>query len=637
MPKEKTSKTSPRTGATRTRSRKSVIQRGEVAEFFRKRTQLVGFSMELHKHTQYVAEFSDNSLDAIETYYWKQIRKDKTKAGQPIILPGPPKEVPYSRLPPPPTKIGKGSWTASTISARVKRLVAPIRNLINHEPVMLINLQELEKPDILPDEVDGRNLQMYSFEALDTGIGMTRRDLQQFGLYLASSKSQQLRQTRGSQGFGASSAFSDAQNTTGRPIIVATRYPSERQGHVSVFFTTGKNQKEYVLTETKAPLSFTHGTYLQLFYLNIQYRRSYADEYIRQTSFLNSHVNIIFIDPYGKIHLYPRRVSEFVKEPSYAMPHPTSTSIGDFQDQIRDTKHTRLEDFLLKSYCRMSQKRAERIIKSAKMPKGVKRLRIGTRPKRLTLDQIKALYASFIAEKYYAPPTETVVPVGEEVIRKTLKEIFKAEFVEATSRPPTSSKGLAFAVEVAAVYDPDLSSQSGAGVLFRFVNRTPKLRDNSDCAIWKAAASVNWRAYKVDAGANRLPTGPFRLFANVAGPFVHLIFKAQSKQALAEDDILIRELKLGFEEVGRKLRRHIAQVLQRRERARRADTLLRYSRKVAQSIIAIQKSDTTISQKQLTQLPQRLEAIIIKQAGVKPSDDIDQPSGSTEEGEVTAE
>ncbi len=636
MVKEKTGSTSPRTGGPRIRrSRKSVIQRGEVAEFFRKRTQLVGFSMELHKHTQYVAEFSDNSLDAIETFYWKQ--KPKAKAETSIVLPDPPRELPYSTMPPPLTVAGKASWTASTISSRVKKLVAPIRNLINREPIMLINIQELEKPGILPDEVDGRNLQMYSFEVLDTGIGMTKRDLQQFGLYLASSKSQRLRQTRGSQGFGASSAFSDAQNTTGRPITVATRYPGERQGHVSVFFTTGKNLKEYVLTETKAPLSFTHGNYLQLFYLNIQYRRSYADEYIRQTSFLNSHINIIFIDPYGKIHIYPRKVTEFVQEPSYAMPHPTSTSIGDFQDLIRATKFTRLEDFLLKSYCRMSQKRAERIIKSTKMPKGVRRLGIGARPKRLTLEQIKALYSSFIAEKYYAPPTETVVPVGEEVIQKTLKEIFKAEFVEASSRPPTSSKGLAFAVEVAAVYDPDLSSQSGAGILFRFVNRTPKLRDNSDCAIWKAAASVNWRAYKVETGSNKLPTGPFRLFANVAGPFVHLIFKAQSKQALAEDDILIRELKLGFEEVGRKLRRHIAQILQRREKARRADTLLKYSRKVAQSIIGIQRTDSTITQKQLTQLPQRLEAIIVKQTGVKPSDGVGQSSSGKEGGEVAAE
>jgi len=214
-----------------------------------------------------------------------------------------------------------------------------------------------------------------------------------------------------------------------------------------------------------------------------------------------------------------------------------------------------------------------------------------------------------------------------------LQEIFEAEFVEAVSRPPTSSKGLAFAVEVAAVYDTKLSNQSGVGVLYRFVNRTPKLRDNSDCAIWKAASSVNWRNYRMDVASNGLPTGSVRLFANVVGPFVHLIFKAQSKQALAEDDILIRELKLAFEEVGRKLRRHIVRVITRREQERRADVLLRYSRKVAQSLVNIQSTDPKMTKKELESLQAKLEQVITKVAGL----DLSIPSKIEETEEVVVE
>jgi DNA topoisomerase-6 subunit B len=506
--------------------------------------------------------------------------------------------------------------SATAISSRIKELVAPVRDVINHEPVLIMVLQELEKPEILPSEIGGRNLSMYSFETIDTGMGMTKKDLQEFGLYLASSKSLKLRQTRGSQGFGASSAFSDAQNTTGRPIVVASRHPVERQGYASIFFTTSKNKKDYLLAETPIPMSFNHGTYLQLGFLNLPYRRGYADEYVRQTSYLNAHVNIIFVDPYDEIHVYTRRVREFVNEPSYALPHPASTSIGDFQDLIRNTTQSNLVSLLSKNYCRLSVRKARQII-----TKAAKRLRnesiVPTQsPKTLTQKQVKAFYASFIAEKYYAPPTETVVPVGETIIQKTLKEVFNAEFVEAVSRPPTSSKGLAFAVEVAAVYDPNLSSQSGVGVLYRFVNRTPKLRDNSDCAIWKAAASVNWRNYRMEVASNGLPSGSVRLFANVVGPFVHLIFKAQSKQALAEDDILLRELKLAFEEVGRKLRRHIVRVIARREQERRADVLLKYSRQVARSLVAIQQTDPKMSKAQLEVLPQQLEEVITKFAGI---------------------
>jgi DNA topoisomerase-6 subunit B len=627
-------KSTPQAKATTTKTpeKNSVIRRGEVAEFFRKRTQLVGFSMEMHKFTQYCAEFSDNALDAIETYYWKRVPKSKKQSTTALVLPELPEAVSYSTIPPP-LKTTRRPTSANSISERIKLIASPIRTIINHEPILLMVLQELEKPEILPSEVAGRNLQMYSFESLDTGIGMTRSDLQQFGLYLASSKSLKLRQTRGSQGFGASSAFSDAQNTTGRPIVVATRHSAERQGFASLFFTTSKNKKDYLLKETITPLSFNHGTYLQLSFLNLPYRRGYADEYVRQTSYLNAHVNIIFIDPYGDVYVYPRRVCEFVLEPSYAMPHPASTSIGDFQDLIRNTTLTSLTDFLAKSYCRLSRRKAQQIL-----AKAAKRLRndpitSAQSPKQLSQTQVKALYSSFISEKYYAPPTETVVPVGETVIRKTLQEIFEAEFVEAVSRPPTSSKGLAFAVEVAAVYDPKLSNQSGVGVLYRFVNRTPKLRDNSDCAIWKAASSVNWRNYRMDVASNGLPTGSVRLFANVVGPFVHLIFKAQSKQALAEDDILLRELKLAFEEVGRKLRRHIVRVIARREQERRADVLLRYSRLVAQSLVNIQRTDSKMSKKKLEALPEQLEQVITQTAGIQPA----QPVRIEETEEVVVE
>jgi len=609
----------PETDADELSDKGSVIRRGEVAEFFRKRTQLVGFSMEMHKFTQYVAEFSDNALDAIETYYWRTARSKKQASSSAILLPDPPKSLTYPVVAPPVLMDRRRPWTPTSVSERIKTLVTPIRDIINQEPVLLLVMQNVEKPDILPNEMGGRDLQMYTFEVIDTGIGMTKKDLAQFGLYLASSKSYRLRQTRGSQGFGASSAFSDAQNTTGRPIVVASRHPLERHGYFSVFYTTGKNRKEYVVPETELPLSFNHGTYLQLSFLNLPYRRGFSDEYVRQTSFLNAHVNVIFLDPYGEVHIYPRRVREFVREPTYAMPHPASTSIGDFQDLLRTTQQKTVVDFLSRSFCRLSRERALRIVANAGKELKSDAIKPEHSPTNLAPHQIKALYASFMSETYYAPPTETVVPVGEEVIRQTLKEIFNAEFVEAVTRPPTSSKGLAFAVEVAAVYDPSLASQTGVGALYRFVNRTPKLRDNSDCAIWRAAASVNWRNYHLEVASNGLPTGPVRLFANVVGPFVHLIFKAQSKQALAEDDVLMHELKLAFEEVGRKLRHHIVRVLARQDRERRADLLIQYSRILARSLTNIERTDPQMPKQQLASLPQQLEALITKLVGLESS------------------
>ena len=57
---------------------KSTIKQGTIAEFMRKRTQLVGFEFGYWKHSQYTVEFLDNALDAIESFQWKELRKTES-------------------------------------------------------------------------------------------------------------------------------------------------------------------------------------------------------------------------------------------------------------------------------------------------------------------------------------------------------------------------------------------------------------------------------------------------------------------------------------------------------------------------------------------------------------------------------
>ncbi|MEX2752891.1 MAG: hypothetical protein Q6366_013630, partial [Candidatus Freyarchaeota archaeon] len=334
-------------------SSKGVIKEGSIAQFMRKRTQLVGFSIERHKHTQYVAEFLDNALDAIETAHWKYKAFNNLRPQSP--------QVEYSVKP---LNLNGARVKVTDISARLKELLEPLKPIINDEPLALIIIQRVEKPEILPDDIQGSDIEMYSFEAFDNGVGMRPVDLEKYGIYLASSKAEKLKQTRGSQGFGAPSAFSDAQNTTGKPIVVVSKHIKERRGEASVFYTTGENTKKYSVPPTGVQVPFKHGTYVQLSYLNVKYVRSYADEYVRQTALLNSHVTLIFVDPNGDVAVYPRRVNQFPPEPVYTEPHPESTSIGDFQDLIRNTKHNKLLDFLTKSFCRIVGKRAKDIIEN---------------------------------------------------------------------------------------------------------------------------------------------------------------------------------------------------------------------------------------------------------------------------------
>jgi len=870
---------------------KGVIKQGTIAEFMRKRTQLVGFDMGLYKHTQYMAEFMDNSLDAIEINYWKDPKTYQLK------------EDFYFEYPKPKELLKDIEITQENVIDLMQDLLAPLKDIINTEPLLVIRIQEIEKPEMLSEDQSGRDIRMFSFECFDTGIGLVPTDLEKFGKYLASSKAEQLKQTRGSQGFGASSAFSDAQNTTGRPITVISRHIGAEKAELTSFFTTSKNEKDYTIKPTEIDVPFQHGTYVRLNYLNVKYKRGYADEYIVRTALLNSHVSLMFIDPSGEVIIYPRRVTKFPNEPKYAKPHPASSSIGDFKEMLRISEDSSIISFLEQKYVRMSREKAKKIVETANQELGgfkgllskkpvelspqeiqtlakvlnkqkmcinriakadlkqlvseaeakpivdmlvekfpeiskpqygqiLKKLKLEKKttdkitpedldlihitiledikcpskitleafrdliikswdrtiydilgkdfcklnynlvrkilltvdsqlnykslnsiiakdateqeldilyqlfsatiesqeisnkedfvnlmqsgknksvssvlqsikglgknkagdiiekadiklqyktlltskanelsnkeveaiykaiqelekcsgavsienleellksateanlstfltrnlldidktvadqvieetnnqlggfvslesvaPRNLNEDQMNALYKAFVSEKYLAPPTDTVVPVGSDILERVIKKNYEPHFVVAETRPPTSGKGLAYEVEVAIAYSGNIKEASkAADVLYRFVNRTPKLRDNSDCAIWKGVTRVNWKNYKIETFDNNIPKGKLRIFVNVSGPFVHVMFKSQSKQALAEDDILIREIQLGLESIGRKLKSYVLGRETSKRRAKRALTLLKNVEKFAESLYKVECEDFT--------------------------------------------
>ncbi|MHA2114081.1 MAG: DNA topoisomerase VI subunit B [Candidatus Thorarchaeota archaeon] len=583
------------------------IKQGTIAKFMRKRTQLVGFETGLNKHTQYAIEFLDNAIDALESWWWKTNKRPRLKEQLD------PKVVEEVRI-----KLQEDQVDTIALSKQLERdvkavkevqiplrrretieeritefrkFVAPLRSLLNkREPLVVIELKELQMPDLVAiDDEDG--FKVYEFTCFDTGVGMIPDDLEKYGIYLASSKSEKLRQTRGSQGFGAPSAFSDAQNTTGKPIFTVSKRFTSEEATATNFYTTTANTKDHVGGPVDMDLPFHHGTFIKLYYLNIQYRRGYADIYNEMASLLNSHVTIIFIDPYGKVHIYPRRVNAFPEEPKYAQPHPASIRIGEFQDLLRETRESELRGFLTRAFCRLSTNKARTIVSNAS--KDLRRrhlddLKMSTPTDTLSKTEVELLYRSFSNEDYIAPPTDTVVPVGEEVFEQTIKMAYNPDFVTSVTRKPTSGKGLSFAVEVCIAYGGEIRPATSAPmVLWRFVNRVPKLRDNSDCATWKATTSVNWKNYKVATFDNGIPRGPLMVFIHVAGAYVHVMFKGQSKQALAEDEVLLREIKLALEDAGRRFRRFITRRETAQRKAKRAGILAMYADQFAQSLVAI--------------------------------------------------
>ena len=859
---------------------KSTIKQGTIAEFMRKRTQLVGFEFGYWKHSQYAAEFLDNALDAIESFQWKEIKKpdskikftldrelslenlsilqtekeEEKKRSQPFDdeakhtlmqeIGIEPIDTVKSQIQIPKVKEIKPEEIIEQIEIEVEvevkrviysmeEIIKPVESVVDNEPIVIIRLSESEAASFLISELSQKNVMNYTFEIFDNGTGMNKLDLRKFGRYLASSKSMELKQTRGSQGFGAPSAFSDAQNTTGKPIVAVSKSFENVYATVSEFFTTSKNEKKYLIHPTDVDCPFLHGTYIKLAYLNVKYIRGYVETYIKETALMNPHVTIIYIDPYGEEYIYPRKVSNFPLEPKYAKPHPSSTNIGDLQDLLIKTENLTVSSFLKENFVRISSKTTKQIIAIAerdlqdklnililksgfieklekksdnihylcfekrifgrsqkprdkliiyevvsedlknkywdliskynqlnknneKIKKNIKKqnsliekaetqkevknfeknirnllkevdgirkekdiIRLNldqiinsakdglhelkkfknrndyedlvreiqiskVKPAELTTDQFNSLFLAFKSIKYMAPPTDTAIPVGESVLENTLiKDIglkvsenlddfdspsenintsieslleekkndieredpkFREEilsvseeelidinsrilsnidvkdetleadqfkqslddlisypkdepidaygelfeyfiekfsrdddFIAAETRDPTSGKGLAYVVEAVMAYSKLIEvPKRSRDVLSRFVNRTPKLRDSADCAITKAVQSVNWKNYKLDTYDNGLPKGPIKLLVNISGPFVHLMFKSQSKNALADDEDLIKEIKYCLEAIGRKARIYINRRATIRKGEKRASLIEKY-------------------------------------------------------------
>ncbi len=879
----------------------SVIKQGSIASFMRKRTQLVGFDTGHFKHVQYTVEFIDNSLDAIEAFHWKNTNPEIAYQLESGLESGLDKLVNLeSELMDATTTVAHGlspdlanvfssmgetngdSATVqgqssssmqesmvdesedarkvevktrlvqqTDVDARTNSIVAAMEALINPyidrvlaEPIIILKLSEVDDPSLT--FLDEKTAKLYCFEIFDSGTGIGVADLERFGTYLASSKSEKLKQTRGSQGFGSPSAFSDAQNTTGKPIQVISKHYKADHGYITEFFTTGENKKSYSIETQQIDTAFSHGTYVRLYYTNVKYKSGFVDTYVKQTSLMNSHVTIILLDPYGDVHEYPRLVDQFPEEPKYAKPHPSSMNIGEFQDMLRTTSYATLKQFLTHSFVRISDKNAQNIIYNTedelqdklgmleisdkdfitipekaddfvyllkeeqrvygKSTKARKKMVIyllnvgkadatdayknvykkykatmreigrldsemkraatdrdsaekkkdrseiikhikdlekskkdaekskdeikkefnayikaykdafeeitdekvesvimekyntitvaGIEPKDVLELQVNTLFKYFTVEKYLAPPTDTAIPVGSDVLesvliqefglqiskfdsyfaddegakidndrvtlpatqkelideaedsgeedpkyqsliklseedfvrkmaalplirvteltrdikKEFLKDLFEfppdayknpelyaeeiieedLDFVSAVTRPPTSGKGLAFVVEAAIAYGSNVKTPAKpADAVYRFVNRTPKLRDNADCAIWKTVSMVNWKNYMVDTFDNGIPRSPIRIFINVSGPFVHLMFKSQSKQALAEDDNLIKEIKLALEQVGRRLKAYIAKKQKHADSKKRASRFIMFAPHVARALYNI--------------------------------------------------
>jgi DNA topoisomerase-6 subunit B len=430
------------------------------------------------------------------------------------------------------------------------------------------SLDACEDAKIIPElkvSVQQVNEDRFKVIVEDNGPGIVATQIPKiFGKLLYGSKFHTLKQARGQQGIGISAAGMYGQLTTGQSMKITSRIGPRKPAHYfEIRIDTQKNSPE-IIKDEQQPWDAPHGTRVEL-ELEGKYQkgRQSVEGYLEQVSLANPHVRVVYQSPEGEKTVYARAANTLPPEPKEIKPHPYGVELGVLMQMLKTTNAKRLRSFLMRDFSRVGAKVAREVCAKAGLSETAY-------PSRIAREESDKLYRAINATKIMSPPTDCLSPVGEELILAALKKQIKADFYTATSRSPSVYRGNPFLIEVGLAYGGAVAHGDNGGEeeeplmnLARFANRVPLLYQQSACAITKAVIGTNWRSYGLQQARGALPSGPVTLMVHMASVWVP--FTSESKEAIAHYPEIIKEIRLGVQEVGRKLKAYLSR------RARIAD------------------------------------------------------------------
>lgn len=397
--------------------------------------------------------------------------------------------------------------------------------------------------EIHPAETEGR----YRLVVEDNGPGIVRTQIPRiFGQLLYGSKFHTLKQARGQQGIGISAAGMYGQLTTGKPVIILSRTGPRRPAlRFAIAVDTARNRPR-VLGEETVTWDRPHGTRVEIELEGRYLRgRQSVDEYLKQTSIANPHVDLRYRAPDGSEYHFPRVTRTLPPPGTEIKPHPYGVELGALMGMLRETRARSLTAFLRQDFSRVGPKVAAEICTRAG-------LKPTTHPGRLGREAAERLINAIRSVRILAPPADCIVPIGQELILKSLKqEIPAAEFYTALTRAPSVYRGNPFQVEVGLAYGGELPGDELARVL-RFANRVPLLYQQGACLITRTLIQTDWKLYGLAQARGAPPTGPLVVLVHIASVWVP--FTSESKEAVADYPEIQREIRLALQECGRRLR-----------------------------------------------------------------------------------
>ncbi len=551
-----------------------------IAEFFEKNRHLLGFDSRLKATLTIIKEAVDNSLDACEEMNQELPENMKNKI-LPIITVDLKKVEDVYEILDNGVSVGevvrRGDKFEVSYQGRrgtFKSKYAGHNFKIGGYDVKI----KVDDDNKISVYINGKKKEIkagypkFRVKVLDNGPGIVKDQIPKiFGTLLYGSKFTRLRQSRGQQGIGITSAVLYSQLTTGRPAVITSKVGKNKPAYrITLTIDTSKNKAQVLKTEVVDDFPYDHGTLIELEFEG-EYRSrgdKSVEEYLKRTAIVNPHATIIFKDIDGKKIVWKNTSKKYPKPPKEIKPHPYGLELGMLMKMLASTSRKTLLDFLTKELSRISVNTAYIILSKADLKEDMK-------PQDLSRDQAERLLKAMQRTKLLRPPTDVLSPIGARELEKSLKQDTKAEFVVTVSRPPTTYRGMPFMVEVGIAYGGEITGLK----LYRYANKIPLLYEQSSGAIFKAVTQVGWRRYKVPETSSGLPQENIILLAHVASVWVP--YTSESKSAIAAYPEIVKELKLAFQEAARKLSLYLSARYKERIKKEKVNRFFAYGTEVA--------------------------------------------------------
>jgi DNA topoisomerase-6 subunit B len=204
------------------------------------------------------------------------------------------------------------------------------------------------------------------------------------------------------------------------------------------------------------------------------------------------------------------------------------------------------------------------------------------------------------------------------------------EFAATLSRPPEVYRGWPFQIEVGIAYGGSITEPT----LMRFANRVPLLYQSGDCAITKAVGQVDWKRYGL--AGDKMPDAPVVIFVHFASVWVP--FTSESKEAIANYPVIIKEIKLALQDCARKLGSYLSGVRRAAAISEKKSIFEKYAGETAAAIEEITGEKSGPVKDMIIKLVEEKWGEIVKEAGGEPEEPAPPTEPDTkEEGEENGE